>query len=56
MLATVLVGSVGLTSVPFFLAGGLNIVYDLLLYRSFANSEAEKKYDGRRSHSESGTE
>ena len=43
MLATVLVGSVGLMSVPFFVAGGLKIVYDLLLYRAFANSEAEKK-------------
>ena len=26
-----------------FLAGGLKIVYDLLLYRAFANSEAKKK-------------
>jgi hypothetical protein len=26
-------------SVPFFLAGGLKIVYDLLLYRAFANKE-----------------
>ncbi len=43
MLATVLVGSVGLMSVPFFLAGSLKIVYDLLLYRAFATSEAEKK-------------
>ena len=43
MLATVLVGSVGLMSLPFFLAGGLKIVYDLLLYRAFANSEAKKK-------------
>jgi hypothetical protein len=25
-----------LISVPFFLAGGLKIVYDLLLYRAFA--------------------
>lgn len=39
MLATVLVGSVGLMSVPFFLAGGFKIVYDLLLYRAFANNE-----------------
>lgn len=43
MLATVLVGSVGLMSVPFFLAGGLKIVYDLLLYRAFANKEDSKK-------------
>lgn len=42
MLATVLVGSVGLMSLPFFLAGGLKVVYDLLLYRAFSNSEAEK--------------
>jgi hypothetical protein len=25
----------GLLSVPFFLSGGLKIIYDLLLYRSF---------------------
>lgn len=38
MLATVMVGSAGLMSVPFFLAGGLKIVYDLLLYRAFSIS------------------
>lgn len=38
MLATVLVGSAALMSVPFFLAGGLKIVYDLLLYRAFSSS------------------
>ena len=43
MLATVLVGSVGLMSVPFFLAGGLKIVYDLLLYRAFAKSKTCEK-------------
>lgn len=37
MLATILVGSAALMSVPFFLAGGLKIVYDLLLYRAFSN-------------------
>ena len=37
LLATVLVGSAGLMSVPFFLAGGLKIVYDVLLYRAFAS-------------------
>jgi MFS family permease len=42
MIATLLVGSVGLMSMPFFLAGGIKIVYDLLLYRAFANSESEK--------------
>jgi MFS family permease len=39
MLATVLVGSAALTSLPFFLAGGLKIVYDLLLYRAFSSSK-----------------
>jgi len=39
LLATVLVGSAGLTSVPFFLAGGLKIVYDVLLYRAFSSSK-----------------
>jgi MFS family permease len=36
MLATVLVGSAALMSVPFFLAGGFKIVYDVLLYRAFS--------------------
>ncbi len=40
MLATVLVGSAGLMSVPFFLAGGLKIVYDVLLYWEFSSSKA----------------
>src|SRR5207248_1911116 len=39
LLATVLVGSAGLMSVPFFLAGGLKIVYDVLLYRAFSSSK-----------------
>ena len=43
MLATLLVGSAGWMSMPFFLAGGIKIVYDLLLYRAFATSEAGKK-------------
>jgi predicted MFS family arabinose efflux permease len=34
-LAGLLLASAGLVSVPLFLAGGLKIVYDLLLYRSF---------------------
>jgi MFS family permease len=34
-LSAPLVASAGLASAPFFLAGGLKIVYDLLLYRSF---------------------
>jgi MFS family permease len=36
MLATALLGVPSLMAVPFFLAGGVKIVYDLLLYRSFA--------------------
>jgi MFS family permease len=34
-IATVLVASAGFAAVPFYLAGGLKIVYDLLLYRDF---------------------
>ena len=48
MLATVFVTSVALTSMPFFLAGGLKIVYDVLLYRAFANRQAnDAAPDGR---------
>jgi MFS family permease len=36
MLATSLIGVPALAGVPFFLAGGVKIVYDLLLYRRFA--------------------
>jgi MFS family permease len=36
MLATALIGVPSLVGVPFFLAGGIKIVYDLLLYRRFA--------------------
>jgi predicted MFS family arabinose efflux permease len=35
LLAAPLLGSAGLAAVPFFLAGGLKIVYDLILYRLF---------------------
>lgn len=35
MLATTLVGTAALASLPFLLAGGIKVVYDLLLYRSF---------------------
>ena len=35
VLSTPLVATAGLASVPFFLAGGLKIAYDLLLYRAF---------------------
>ena len=40
MLGTVMVGTAGLMSVPFFLAGGLKIVYDVLLYRAFSKSQS----------------
>ena len=36
MLATALIGIPSLASVPFFLAGGIKIVYDVLLCRRFA--------------------
>jgi MFS family permease len=36
-LAALLLASPALMGVPFFLAGGIKIVYDLLLYRQFAN-------------------
>ena len=42
MIATVLVGSAGWMSVPFFLAGGLKIAYDLLLYRALSSSKSEE--------------
>jgi hypothetical protein len=34
-LAPALAGLLGVSSIAFFLAGGLKIVYDLALYRSF---------------------
>jgi type III secretory pathway component EscT len=33
----------GLISVPFFLSGGLKIVYDMLLYRSFRSTRAPEE-------------
>lgn len=39
MLAAILLGSATSLGVPFFLAGGLKIVYDVLLFRAFAKSE-----------------
>ncbi len=44
-LSTPLVASAGLASVPFFLAGGLKIVYDLLLYRAFTSGRAPDERD-----------
>lgn len=43
LLATIFIGSTAMMSLPFFLAGGLKIVYDVLLYRAFASSEAQSK-------------
>jgi MFS family permease len=40
ILSAPLVASSGLTALPFFLAGGLKIVYDLLLYRAFRAGRA----------------
>ncbi len=38
VIAMALVGTAGWASAPFFFAGGLKIVYDLLLYRAFKQS------------------
>lgn len=40
VLATPLLAIPALAGAPFFIAGGLKIIYDLLLYRSFRSSEA----------------
>jgi MFS family permease len=40
MLASLLVEHPALTSLPFFLAGGIKIAYDLLLYRGFVTARA----------------
>jgi MFS family permease len=40
VLSAPLIASAGLTSVPFFLAGALKIVYDILLYRAFRSGGA----------------
>ena len=40
VLSAPLVASASLAAVPFFLAGGLKIVYDLLLYRAFRSGTA----------------
>ena len=36
-LSSVMMASVGYAAVPFYLAGGLKILYDLLMYRDFRN-------------------
>ncbi|MEO5939828.1 MAG: MFS transporter [Candidatus Limnocylindrales bacterium] len=47
ILSAPLVASGGLTALPFFLAGGLKIVYDLLLYRAFRSGRAPDERAGR---------
>src|SRR4051812_37508935 len=42
-----LVANSGLTALPFFLAGGLKILYDLLLYRAFRSGRAPDERAGR---------
>jgi predicted MFS family arabinose efflux permease len=44
-LTGVFLASPGLLSLPFFLAGGLKILYDLLLYRSFKRVTSPEKTD-----------
>jgi MFS family permease len=39
LISSALMGVPGLTSVPFFLAGGIKIFYDLLLYRGFSKRD-----------------
>src|SRR6185503_15079132 len=46
ILSAPLVASGGLTALPFFLAGGLKIVYDLLLYRAFTTGRAPDERAG----------
>jgi predicted MFS family arabinose efflux permease len=46
-LSAPLVASAGLAALPFFLAGGLKIVYDLLLYRAFRSAPAAPPAPGR---------
>jgi predicted MFS family arabinose efflux permease len=41
LLAAVLVGNPTLMNAPFYLAGGIKIAYDLLLYRSFVPSDSK---------------
>ena len=47
ILSAPLVASGGLTAIPFFLAGGLKIAYDLLLYRAFRSGGAPDERVGR---------
>jgi MFS family permease len=43
MLAASLVGTSALASLPFLLAGGIKVLYDLLLYRSFIKLRAPEE-------------
>ncbi len=44
--SSVLMASVGYAAVPFYLAGGLKIVYDLLMYREFRNVKPPEERRG----------
>jgi MFS family permease len=46
ILSAPLVATAGLASLPFFLAGGLKIAYDLLLYRAFTSGKAPDERAG----------
>ena len=46
ILSAPLVATAGLASLPFFLAGGLKIAYDLLLYRAFTSGKAPDERKG----------
>ena len=48
LLTGMLLSNVALLSVPFFLAGGLKIVYDLLLYRNFRASQTPEERTARK--------
>ena len=48
-LSAPLVATAGLAAAPFFLAGGLKIVYDLLLYRAFTSGRAPDERAAARS-------
>src|SRR6185295_3493320 len=45
VLSAPLVASASLAAVPFFIAGGLKIVYDLLLYRAFTSGKTPDERD-----------
>ena len=49
-ISSVLIASQGFAALPFYLAGGLKIAYDLLMYREFRNirppEEAAKRGEG----------